>query len=153
MPQIIIHTVINAPIQTCFDLARDVGFYCQSLRKPTEIPISGKISGLVDKGDYITWETNHINFIQHLTLKVTELESPFLFVDEMVKGEFKSYKHEHIFKTNSRGETIMTDKFYFESSYGVLGRIVDSVFLKRHFKGLIKTRNKLLKERAEATVF
>lgn len=148
MPLIEVQTEINADIQTCFDLARDVGFYQKSLKKTTEIPVAGKISGLIEKGDYVTWETNHLVFTQLLVLKVSEFISPVLFVDEMVKGDFKSYRHEHIFKNNKNGTT-MTDRFYFKSPYGVIGKIVDAIILKRYMRKLIITRNNALKMKAE----
>jgi len=149
MPQIIVKTEIDADIDTCFDLALDVDFYYNTLEKFTEIPISGKTTGLMEAGDYVTWETNHLSLIQHLTLKVTEFEKPILFVDEMVRGEFKTYRHEHIFEVE-KDKTIMIDKFEFQSPYGILGKLVDWVFLKRHFKKLIITRNKTLRLHAEA---
>ena len=149
MPQIIVKTEIDADIDTCFDLARDVGFYYNTLEKFTEIPISGKVTGLMEAGDYVTWETNHLSLMQHLTLKVTEFEKPILFVDEMVRGEFKTYRHEHIFEVEN-DKTVMIDKFEFQSPYGIFGKLVDWVFLKRHFKKLIITRNKTLRLHAEA---
>ena len=149
MPQIIVKTEIDADIDTCFDLARDVGLYYNTLEKFTEIPISGKVTGLMEAGDYVTWETNHLSLMQHLTLKVTEFEKPILFVDEMVRGEFKNYRHEHIFEVEN-DKTVMIDKFEFESPYGIFEKLVDWVFLKRHFKKLVLTRNKTLRLHAEA---
>jgi len=148
MPQIIVKTEIKAKIDICFDLARDIGFYYNSLKKITEIPVSGKTSGLVELNDRVTWETFHLNLMQHITLEVTEFIKPFLFVDEMVKGKFKSYRHEHIFE-DLNDKTIMTDKFYFKSSYGIFGKLLDSLFFKRHFKKLIESRNVALKQKAE----
>ncbi|WP_439151219.1 SRPBCC family protein [Winogradskyella sp.] len=148
MPQIIIKTEISVQIDICFDLARDIGFYYNSLKKITEIPVSGKITGLIEAGEYVTWETNHLNLMQHLTLRVTEFNKPYLFVDEMVKDKFKSYRHDHIFEYLN-GKTIMTDKFYFESSYGILGKIIDKLFLKTYFEKQIKTRNEILRQKAE----
>lgn len=148
MPLIEVQTEINADLQTCFDLARDVDFYQNSLKKPTEIPIGGKISGVIEKGDYVTWETNHLVLTQHLVLKVTELVNPVLFVDEMVKGAFKSYRHEHIFK-NIKNKTVMIDRFYFESPYGVIGKLVDKLFLNKYMYNLLVTRNYALKIKAE----
>ena len=148
MPKLFVKTEINADINICFDLARDIGFYYQSLQKPTEIPISGKTSGLVEMGDYITWETNHLHLMQHLTLKISEFIKPSLFVDNLVEGEFKSYRHEHRFQKIENG-TLMTDVFYFESSYSILGKFVDYVFLKKHFRKLLENRNNSLKQKAE----
>lgn len=148
MPVIEVETEINADIKTCFDLARDVDFYKKSIKNTNEIPVDGKMVGLVEKGDYITWETTHLNITQHLTLKVTEFKEPFLFVDEMVKGKFKSYKHEHIFK-NHQNKTLMIDRFYFESANGIFGKIIDVLLLKRHMKKLLIERNIKLKAKAE----
>lgn len=66
----------------------------------------------------------------------------------MVSGAFKSFRHEHIFKENN-GKTVMIDKFYFESPYGILGQLANRLFLKKYITQLLKTRNKFLKEIAE----
>ncbi|GAB4156248.1 MAG: hypothetical protein Tsb0033_06560 [Winogradskyella sp.] len=148
MPQIVVETEIDSDIEICFDLARDVGFYKQSLKNRNEIPISGKILGLVEEGDVITWETNHLGFMQHLTLKVSEFKKPYLFTDEMTDGSFKSYRHDHIFEKRN-GKTVMVDKLHFASKYGILGKIVDNLILKRYIKGIMVSRNEILKQKAE----
>lgn len=149
MPLIKVETEINADLKTCFDLARDVDFYQKSLERSNEIAIDGKILGLVNLNDIVIWETKHLGFVRHITLKVTEFNTPNLFVDELVKGGFKAYKHEHIFR-ESEDKTIMIDKFYFESPFGVIGKFVDWIFLKKYMTNLLKTRNKTLKEKAES---
>ncbi len=148
MPQIIEQTEIDSDIETCFNLARDVDFYKQSVKNNSEIPVNGKIAGLVEQGDFTTWETNHLGFMQHLTLKVSELSKPFLFVDEMTEGAFKAYRHDHIFKEQN-GKTIMIDKLFFASKYGILGKIVDNLVLKKHIKAVMISRNEILKQKAE----
>ncbi|WP_298497947.1 SRPBCC family protein [uncultured Algibacter sp.] len=148
MPLVQIETFINADIQTCFDLARNVDFYQKSIKNSREIAIDGKTTGLVEANDFITWEAKHLGFVRHITLKVTEFNNPSLFVDEIVEGDFKAYKHEHIFR-KSNNKTIMIDKFYFESNWGVLGKIVDKFFMKKYMINILKIRNKTLKEKAE----
>jgi len=56
-----------------------------------------------------------------LTSKVTEFNLPHYFVDEMVSGAFKSFRHEHIFEQRDH-QTIMIDKFFFESPLGIIGK-------------------------------
>lgn len=148
MPLVQIETFINADIQTCFDLARNVDFYQKSIKNSREIAIDGKTTGLVEVNDFITWEAKHLGFVRHITLKVTEFNNPSLFVDEIVEGDFKAYKHEHIFR-KSNNKTIMIDKFYFESNWGFLGKIVDKFFMKKYMINILKIRNKTLKEKAE----
>ncbi len=148
MPLVQVETQINADLQTCFDLARNIDFYKKSLKNSSEIPIDGKTTGLVEANDFITWEAKHLGFVRHLTLKVTEFDNPNLFVDEMVHGYYKAYKHEHVFR-KCGNKTIMIDKFYFESPYGIIGKFVDWVFLKKYMTNFLITRNKTLKEKAE----
>ncbi|WP_346881523.1 SRPBCC family protein [uncultured Algibacter sp.] len=149
MPLIKIKTEIEADVKTCFDLARNIDIHQESMQHSGEIAISGKTSGLIGLREIVTWEAMHFGFVQHLTSKITEFESPSYFVDEMVFGAFKSFRHEHYF-TQQDDVTIMTDKFYFESPLGILGKIANVLFLKAYMKRLLQKRNNFLKEQAEA---
>jgi len=71
-----------------------------------------------------------------------------MFIDEMVSGAFKGFKHEHIFTEVNR-ETVMTDIFIYESPLGILGRIADAIFLKTYMHKLLTERNRIIKEFAE----
>lgn len=148
MPLIEIHTLINADIEKCFDLARNIGFHKESLQHSNEKAVAGKTSGLIELGEWVTWEAKHLGFKQRLTSKITEFNSPNYFVDEQVSGAFKSFIHEHIFH-NENGKTLMIDKFYFQSPFGVFGRLVNFLFLENYMIKLLKTRNSYLKEKAE----
>ncbi|GAA4230712.1 hypothetical protein GCM10022291_01510 [Postechiella marina] len=151
MALIEIQTRIHADIETCFDLARDVGFYQQSLKHNKEIAIAGIVSGLVKLDDIVIWETSHLGFVQHLTLKITEFKQPYLFVDELVSGSFKAYRHEHVF-TKHEAETVMLDRFYYELPYGAFGRFLNWFYVKRYMTKLLKSRNTILKSKAEKLV-
>jgi len=150
MPTIEIKTEILADKKKCFDLARNIELHQESLQFSGEKAIAGKTKGLIGKGEWVCWEAKHFGFVQHLTSKITEFEAPDYFVDEMVMGAFKSFRHEHRFEETNAG-TLMTEVFYFESPLGILGKIANTLFLKRYMKRLLKTRNKFLKERAETS--
>lgn len=98
MALIIQKTRIKADLQTCFDLARNIDFHQQSLVHSNEKAIAGKTSGLIKLGESVTWEATHFGVKQRLTSKITEFKAPHYFVDEMVSGAFKSFKHEHLFE-------------------------------------------------------
>lgn len=148
MPLIQVQTKINADLEICFDLARNIDFHKVSLKHTDEIPIAGKTSGLIKLGEWVSWEAKHLGFVQHLTTKITAFESPNYFVGEMILGAFKSFKHEHIFKVSDMG-TLMIDKFHFESPYGFVGKLANWLFLKKYMTKLLSIRNTALKERAE----
>jgi len=149
MPTIEIKTYIYADNKTCFDLARNIDFHQQSLVHSKEKAVAGKTSGLIELGESVTWQATHFGIKQKLTSKITEFNAPHYFVDEMVSGAFKSFKHEHIFEANDN-TTLMTDKFYFESPFGIIGKLANRLFLKRYMTQLLQTRNQLLKEKAES---
>lgn len=149
MPTIKIEKEINTNIKTCFDLARDIDVHQESLKSSDELAVGGKMSGLIGLDEWVSWEGRHLGFVQHLTSKITEFDAPNYFVDEMVFGAFKSFRHEHRFIENN-GKTIMTDTFDFEAPYGVLGKFVNWLFLKRYMTNLLKSRNNFLKEKAES---
>lgn len=149
MPLIVIQTIIKADIKKCFDLSRNIDFHQESLKHSGEIAIAGKMSGLIELGEWVSWEAKHFGFVQHLTSKITHFDAPHIFVDEMVLGAFKSFRHEHIFQ-ESDNKTIMTDKFYFESPYGFLGKLANWLFLKRYMTNLLITRGQFLKQKAES---
>ncbi|SFZ92811.1 hypothetical protein SAMN05428642_1021013 [Flaviramulus basaltis] len=148
MPTIEIKTEINSDLNTCFDLARNIDFHQESLKHSNEKAIAGKMTGLIELGEWVSWEAKHLGFVQHLTSKITEFEAPNYFVDEMVFGAFKSFRHEHHF-LESENRTVMIDVFYFESPYGVLGEFANWLFLKKYMTNLLKKRNSLLKQKAE----
>lgn len=148
MPIIEIHTYINSDIKTCFDLARNIDFHQESLEHFNERAVLGKTSGLIELGESVTWEAKHFGFTQNLTSKITEFNSPSYFVDEMVSGAFKSFKHEHVFQQKGN-QTLMIDKFYFRSPFGIMGKLANRLFLKKYMTNLLIIRNQLLKIEAE----
>lgn len=150
MPLVEVTTEIDSDIHTCFDLARNIDIHKESLSHTNEIAIAGKTSGHIGLGEWVSWEAKHFGIVQHLTSKVTAFNRPNYFVDEMVFGVFKSFKHEHIFK-QEKNKTIMIDKFYFRAPYGVIGNLVNMLVLKKYMRKLLETRADALKQFAEKT--
>ncbi len=140
---------ISAPIDLCFNLARDIGLHTKTVWKHTkEKAVDGVMSGLIGPGQTVTFEATHFLIKQRLTSKITEYEEPCIFVDEMQKGAFKSLRHVHEF-TEVEGKTKMTDTLYFEAPFGWLGKIVDQLILKKYMLRFLEHRNQQLKLYAE----
>jgi ligand-binding SRPBCC domain-containing protein len=148
MPLVEVKTEIHSDLHTCFDLARNIDIHKESLKHTREIAIAGKTAGYIGLGEWVSWEAIHFGVAQHLTSKITEFNRPYFFVDEMVLGAFKSYRHEHIFKQKA-DKTLMLDKFYFESPFGVIGKLANILVLKKYMTKLLKTRGEVLKQHAE----
>jgi ligand-binding SRPBCC domain-containing protein len=140
---------IAAPIETCYRMARDIDVHTQTVWKHTrEQAIDGVTSGTIGEGQTVTFEATHFGIRQQLTSLITEFKEPYLFVDEMQRGAFKSLKHIHEFK-EYKGYTIMKDTLNFEAPYGLIGWIVERLILKNYMRKFLEHRNTELKKMAE----
>lgn len=148
MPIIKHKQFIQAPVDVCFDLARNVDIHTETTAKTKEKAINGVTQGLLEKGDTVTWEATHFGIKQRLTAKVIHMEKPTVFVDIMVKGAFRSFTHTHQFK-EEKGGTIMIDTFEYTSPFGPIGVIADKLFLEKYMTNFISSRAKELKKIAE----
>ena len=148
MPIIKLHTSISASKEVVFDLSRSIDLHKLSTAHTNEEAIAGVTTGLISLNESVTWRAKHFGIYQNLTSKVIEFERPDFFVDIMVKGAFKSFRHEHHFEEID-GETIMEDVFDYQSPLGILGAIADRLFLKRYMTNLLSKRNEMIKEVVE----
>ncbi|KYG72226.1 ligand-binding SRPBCC domain-containing protein [Roseivirga ehrenbergii] len=149
MPIITIKTIINAPAQRCFDLSRSIDLHQISTIETKERAIAGKTSGLIGLNETVTWQAKHFGITQKLTSKITAFDSPSYFVDEMVSGAFKAFRHEHFFEM-IHDQTEMTDRFDYTSPLGIIGKLFDNIVLEKYMFSLLYKRNQVIKEFAES---
>ena len=148
MPIIRLTTIINAPIERCFDLARSIDLHQHTSARTKEKAIAGVTKGLINKSETVTWKARHFGILQTLTSEITQMENPDSFEDCMVYGAFKSIKHLHAFEQNG-GQTIMKDIFEFESPLGFLGKLFNKIVLTNYMKRFLLERNHEIKRIAE----
>jgi ligand-binding SRPBCC domain-containing protein len=149
VPLIHLETLIAAPIERCFDLARDVEAHLRSTSDTGERAVGGVTQGLLDEGDEVTWEAVHLGVRQRLTARVVRCERPRVLVDVMVRGVFQSFEHTHTFLEEG-GRTVMIDDFRYVAPLGPLGRLADVLFLEGYMLRFLSTRSQALKAMAEA---
>lgn len=149
MTEICLETFIKAPIEVCFNLARSIDLHKISLEHTNEKAIDGRISGLIEKGEFVTWQAKHFGVNQTLSVKITEMNPPNYFCDEMTKGAFKTMRHKHFFEQKEKG-TLMTDNFFYEVPFGIFGNAFDALILENYMKRLLQSRNRTIKQTAES---
>lgn len=148
MPTILLETTIHAPITICFDLSRSLDLHMLSTSKTHEKAVDGRLSGLISLNETVTWRAKHFGIYQHLSVRITQMDKPFSFTDEMIKGAFKKMKHQHTFET-FQNDTIMRDQFYFESPLGILGHLFNYLILTNYMRNFLIERNRIIKLVAE----
>ena len=148
MPVIELRTLIHAPIERCFDLARSIDLHKLSTEGTHEEAIAGVTSGLIGFGEQVTWRAKHLGITQTLTSRITAFGYPRHFRDEMLDGAFRMIRHDHRFEA-AGNITIMHDTFEFESPGGVVGVLFNKLILIRYLRNLLLRRNQMIKAVAE----
>ena len=148
MPIIKLETKIKSTIETCFDLSRSIDLHKISTAQTNEKAIDGKVNGLINLDEFVTWEATHFGVKQRLSSKITAFNKPYHFRDEQISGAFKSIVHDHYFET--QGEyVLMKDVFIFESPFGIFGKLFNQIILTNYLKNLLVQRNNIIKAFAE----
>jgi ligand-binding SRPBCC domain-containing protein len=114
-----------------------------------EVPVNGRVTGLIDVGEFVEWEATHFFVRQRLSSKITEMVRPYYFVDMMVSGAFKSFWHKHKFVKHKSSEVLMIDDFRYEVPFGILGRFANFLFLGKYMERMIETRSQHIKAALE----
>ena len=150
MTLIVIETKIRAPVELCFDLARDVNAHKESAAFSSERVVPpGRTEGLLELGDLVAFEGRHFGVKQRFIARITALDRPHRFDDEMVQGSFKWLRHFHEFEFRD-GITTMRDTLEWEPPLGVIGRLAEALFLRRHMIWFVSTKQNGLKRMAKA---
>ena len=54
-----LETLIVAPIERVYDLARDVDLHARSMAHTNERAVAGRTTGLIGLGETVTWRARH----------------------------------------------------------------------------------------------
>jgi len=149
VPKIELETLIAAPPERCFDLARSVDAHMRSTSATSERAVAGKTAGLMELGDEVTWRATHFGIAQRLSTRISAFDRPRYFQDVLLRGAFHAFTHDHYFVATARG-TRMRDVFDFEAPLGLLGRFAERAFLTSYMTRFLETRNRELKAVAES---
>jgi ligand-binding SRPBCC domain-containing protein len=148
MGSIRVETLIHAPIERCFDLARSIDAHLASTAKTRERVVGGKTGGLLELGDSVTWEGRHLGLVLRQSSTITRLDRPHMFVDESTDGPLRSLRHVHQFVRENEA-TLMVDTFEYELPAGGLGALADRILVERYLRSFLTERASYLKKEAE----
>ena len=63
-------TIINAPRERCFDLARSVDVHTLTARSIDGKAVAGRVSGLAEQGEWTTWSARFFGVRFRLTTQI-----------------------------------------------------------------------------------
>lgn len=147
MPTIHLTTFIAAPVERVFDLNRSIGLQKVFMERLGFTAVAGITAGLINKEESVTWKGKYLYKTRFFTSRVTDITPFELFIEKMIRGDFKNYRHEHYFKPAENG-TIVIDIINFEISSGWLGRMITRLYLHRYIESMIMLRNETVRQYA-----
>ncbi|MET0911354.1 MAG: SRPBCC family protein [Ilumatobacteraceae bacterium] len=136
-------TLLPVDLATAFDLSLDIDAHLGSMAESGERAVGGVTGGIIGLGEFVTWRARHFGVTWTMTSEITCWDRPDRFIDEQTKGPFKTFWHQHEFRT-VEGGTELHDTVRFEAPLGVLGRIAERAVLRRYMPHLIDVRNQFL---------
>lgn len=148
MTVITLHTHINSTTKEAFQLSLDIDFHKRTASQTDEEAIAGVTSGIIKYNETVTWRGKHFGvFLTHTSI-ISAYDAPTYFVDEMIEGRFKSFRHQHYFEQKGEG-VYMKDVITYQTPYGIFGKLFDRLLLKKHMTDFITNRNSILKNELE----
>jgi ligand-binding SRPBCC domain-containing protein len=83
-------------------------------------------------------------------VRVARLEEPTLIVDEMLRGPFAAWRHEHRFTELPGGRTRLTDHVAYRLPGGALGRVANAAGGRRLLLATFRSRQQRTRAALEA---
>jgi hypothetical protein len=144
--QIHCEQVISAPVAEVFDFFARAENLAEitppwlSFRILTPLPIEMKEGARIDysirsHGLPFRWQT-----------RIERWAPPLAFVDVQVKGPYRVWRHTHSFTATDYG-TLMTDSVQIALPFGLLGRLVYRLWVRRDVERIFTYRAEKIRER------
>ena len=97
-------------------------------------------------GMIITYQLSPVfNFSIKWATEITQIKEHKYFIDNQIKGPYTIWHHEHHFKEIEDGIE-MTDILFYDLPYGVLGRLVHKLFVKKKVDEIFHYRDQKIRE-------
>ncbi|MDP4220214.1 MAG: SRPBCC family protein [Bacteroidota bacterium] len=136
---------IAAPIEAVFDFHTDtknLGLISPPWMKAELIRESGK--GL---GKIIEMRVMQYNFFpSHWLVRIEEFDRPFRLTDLVLSGPMKYFKHTRTFSQPCASLTELKDRLEYEVPFGLIGRIANSVSIRKMMEQMFEYRHQKTKE-------
>jgi len=160
MPQIERTVEIAAPLEAVFAFVTDITNHNRVAPPETQEELLD--AGIVPmrSGTVVKFRARYGGVFWTLASQITSFDPPSplhpntaTFRDEQVRGPFARWQHDHWFTTTSTGGTRLTDRFTYAAPMGLLGRLVERVWLNNRVRRLLEYMQEAEKRLIEAEGF
>ena len=119
---------IDAPIQSVYDFHLDTRNAARIASAGQEfVSITGEFPLVLGGEVVLQVKMKPLPGVQTWRVRVTELAEPILVVDEMLKGQFAKFRHEHRFAPTESGGTLLTDHIEWVLPGGFAAKAIEPI--------------------------
>lgn len=148
MTTIELTTLIDAPVEICFQLSLSIDLELKAAASHRLKAVSGVTSGMIGPGQRVGWQSKQFGItVSHMS-EITEFHHPTFFQDRMVHGIFQCFQHDHFFRPLSVNKTEMRDLLRFSMPSWLTGVIAERLIIRSRLTRLLQLRNRLIQETA-----
>ena len=139
--------VLDMSIDEAWDFFSNPQNLSEITPKDMGFNITSEISNQMYPGQIISYKVSPVLGIKlNWVTEITHVNNKIFFVDEQRFGPYKMRHHEHLFKKKGN-KTEVTDKVSFKAPFGIIGRLMNPVFIIPQLKKIFNYRYKLLEEK------
>jgi ligand-binding SRPBCC domain-containing protein len=77
--------------------------------------------------------------------EIIKIDKPEVFTDRQLKGPYKTWEHTHTFSEKDNG-VIMKDQVKYQLPFGIIGRIANSLLVRKKIENIFNYRREVLKK-------
>lgn len=111
------------------------------------LEITSEINENIYEGMIITYKFKPFpGIVTEWVTEITHIEKPFYFADEQRFGPYVFWHHKHFFKNVDTGVETQ-DLIHYALPLGPIGRLVNSLYVKKSLDRIFDHRSEVLKEK------
>lgn len=100
-------------------------------------PVKMEVGRLIDYNIYL------LGIPIHWRTLITDYEPPNMFVDQQIKGPYAMWHHTHTFH-KVKGGVEIKDRVVYSIPFGLLGRLLNYLWIKRDLNNIFLHRKKVI---------
>ena len=147
MPTKVFETKIKAPVQKLWDFHSTASALKILTPPQQEIQLVSKDLDVKD-GAIHHLKTKQFGLWLNWQAKITNVNPPFGFTDTAIQSPFKSWIHHHDF-IDQDGESILRDTVHYELKGGIIGKIINQLFVEEKIESMFRYRHRTTKSHLE----
>tara|TARA_B100001059_G_C17491373_1_gene406509 strand:+ start:22 stop:519 length:498 start_codon:yes stop_codon:yes gene_type:complete len=138
-------------------VAKEIDLIWDFFRKPSNLNkltpedvefkiISGKSDDFY-QGKMISYKIKPFKMLSfNWITEISHVKEGSYFVDDQVFGPYKMWHHEHHFKSNGDGTTVIIDKVKYKVPFYILGTLMHKIFIRKKLFNIFMFRQKKINE-------